>query len=1031
MKLVDVSVKRPVGVMMFVIAAIVLGVISLKNLAVDLLPEMDIPVAVIVTSYDGASPQEVEQLISRPIESAVGGIEGIKTVDSTSSPGSSLVILQFDWGRNIDESMNAIRERIDQVGSILPDDASKPSILRIDPQQTPVMWLSLSGAPLDQLQDITEEVVQPGFERVDGVASVTIQGGQTREIQVLLDKGKLATYGITGAQVVQALGAENRAASAGNLTKGNQDLQLRIDGQFSSIKEIEETLITLHDGKTIRVSDVATVVDSFKNMAVKAKVNNVDSLILSIMKQSDGNTVQVANSMNQAIKEMQSKLDDNIKLEVVFDTSKFIKDSINSVVSNMLVGGLLAIFVLLLFLRSFRTTLVIAISMPISIISTFTLMYFTGETLNILSMGGLALGLGMMVDSSIVILENIFIKRQEGLSIIEAARIGAAEIGPAVVSSAITTVVVFFPIVFVDGIASMIFRPLAYTVAFSNLAALVVSLTLVPMLSSKMLNKVNVDFNGENQRGFEHYYHKLKNIYGIVLNKALKFRKTTVIVTFVAIVGSCALIPFIGFEFIPDADQGQINISATTQQGSKLAETEELVQEINKLLEPYSDIIETNFVTIGSGSQFGDTKSNKADFLIQLVSSSAREITTSEFIRELEAKTKNIPGAEFKISTGDIGIGGGAPISVNISGPDLDVLGDLAQQIVWLLEEIEGTSLVESSVAEGRPELSVIVNRQLASEYGLSYQQIMNELTLGFSGQVATRYKESGNEFDVRILLPEESRQTIRDLETMVIRSSRGVDVPITAVAELRQIQGPAQIDRSNQQRKVSVTSEVVDRDLGTVMQEVEQRLAKVHPPEGYQITIGGQAEEMTDSFTKLTLALLLSIFLVYMVMAVQFESFIHPFIIMFSLPTTVIGIIVGLFITGNSLSVTAFIGIIMLAGIVVNNAIVLISYINILRDEGVDRHEAIIESGLSRLRPILMTTLTTVLGMIPLALGIGEGAEMQAPLAVVTIFGLSFSTVFTLVFVPVMYVLLDDINNKTKHFFKKGFFKRKNNLGV
>lgn len=1022
MKLVDLSVKRPVGVIMLVIAALVLGVISLKNLAVDLFPEMDIPVAVIVTTYTGASPQEVEQLVTRPIEGAVGALEGIKMVESTSSPGSSLVILQFDWGKKIDDSMNDIRERVDQVVGLLPDDANRPLILKIDPQQMPVMWVSLSGASLDRLQEIAEEEVQPGFERVNGVASVTIEGGKSREIQVLLDQGKLAAYGITGSQVTQALATENRAASAGNLKRGNQNLQLRIDGQFTSIKEIEETLLTLQDGRSVRVSDLADVVDTFKDMAVKAQVDGENALVLSIMKQSDGNAVQVASEMYEAIESMQEQVGDSIEVAVVADTSTFVKSSISSVVNNMIIGGVLAVVVLLLFLHSVRTTLVIGISIPIAIISTFTLMYFTGETLNILTMGGLALGLGMMVDSAIVILENIFSKRQQGMSMIKAAKEGASELAPAVFAATMTTVVVFLPIVYVEGIASMLFRPLAYTVAFALLASLIVSLTLIPMLASKMLDDVKVDFEGNSNKGFDRYYHKFKDFYGTILRKALKFGKTTVAVSFAMIVASAFLVPYIGFEFIPGSDQGQVQINAFTQVGSNLEETEEMVKEIDLLLAEYEAVIDVGYVSIGSGGGFGGTSSDQASYFMQLVPPSERDISTDEFISELNGKALDIPGAEVTFSAQEAGFGTGSPVQINISGAELDVLTDLSYQLMWMLEEVEGTLNVESTVAEGRPELTVYVNRQVASEYGLSYQQIISELTLGFSGQLATRYRESGGEYDVRAMLPEESRQTIRDLETMVIRSNRGVDVPLSAVAELRQTQGPTEISRSNQQRQVRVTSDIINRDLGSVIQDVEKKISQINTPDGYRITVAGQAEDMMDSFNQLAMALVLSIFLVYMVMAIQFESFIHPFTIMFSIPTTIVGIVVGLFITGQSFSVTSFIGVIMLAGIVVNNAIVLVSYINILRNKGVDRYEAIIESGITRLRPILMTTLTTVLAMVPLALGIGEGAEMQAPMAIVIIFGLTFSMIFTLVLVPCVYVILDNFTEKTK-----GLFKRKN----
>lgn len=1022
MKLVELSVKRPVGVIMLVIAALVLGGISLKNLAIDLFPQMDIPVAVVVTSYDGAAPQEVEELVSRPVESSLSTIEGVTAVESVSSPGSSLVIMQFDFGRDIDGVMNDIRERVDQVAGMLPDGANRPSILRIDPQQTPVMWLGLGGAEPDRLQDVAENDIEPYLERLSGVASIGIEGGKEREILVELNRSQLLHYGVTGTEIVQAINGENNNASAGNLTRGTQDLQLRVNGEFTSIEDIGKTPIPLRNGGTIKVSDVATVQDTFKEVSLISQVNGEEALVLSIMKQSDGNTVDVANRVQEAVAKLQPELEqEGLHLSIVMDTSEFIKQSINSVVNNMMMGAVLSILILLLFLRSVRTTLVIGLTIPIAIISTFTLMYFTGETLNILSMGGLALGVGMMVDSAIVILENTFSKIQKGYPIKKAAIEGGAELAPAVVASTMTSVVVFAPIVFVGGLAAEVFRPLALTVAFALFASLIASLTLIPMLSSKMLGNVKVSFDGEDSKGFNKLLNKVRDRYGKLLQRALRFRKTTVLLTGVVIIGSLSLIPFIGADFMPGADQGQLSISVVGQSGSTLEETEQIVEQINHHLDTYAEVIDTSYAAIGGGSGgFGGAASNEASYTIQMIPPSEREMTTTELRDALTAAIGDIPGAEITVNDIEGGMGGGSPIQVNISGSDLEVLEDLSQQVVWMLEEVNGTVNVDSSVAEGRPELQVIVDRDLASQYGLSYQQVMNEVVLGFNGQMATQYRTDGNEYDVRVILPKENRETIRDLETMVVRSSSGVDVPVQAVAELKQVQGPAEINRSNQQRQVRVTSDVEGTDLGSVTTQIQQRINNMNLPDGYTVSIGGQVEDMAESFEQLTLALLLSIFLVYLVMAIQFESFVYPFTVMFSLPTTVVGVLVGLFVTGQPLSIPAFIGLIMLSGIVVNNAIILVSYINILREQGMDRIEAIVEAGRSRLRPILMTTLTTALAMVPIALGIGEGAEAQAPMGVVIIFGLSFSTVFTLVLIPVMYTFLDNFANRVKRLFTR-----------
>ena len=1023
MKLINTSIKRPVGVIMFVVVAIVLGFISLIGLKVELFPKMDLPVAVVATSYSGAAPQEVEQLITRPIESAVGTVEGMDTIQSVSSPGASLVIMMFDFGRDIDDALIDVREKVDQISGMLPENANDPMVMRLDPNATPIVIAGLSGASLEKLQDIAESEVQPAFERAPGVASATITGGKEREIRVNLSQAMLSNYGLTGSQIISALSADNLTISAGTVERGGQDLQLRIVGEYTSIDDIKNTLIPLSNGDTIRVRDVAYVEDTYKETSSISRVNGKETLIFTIMKQSDANSVETAEEVQKVINSLNEKFAERgLEINTILDTSVYITASIDSVVNNMLIGGILAAIVLLLFLRSFKATLVIGVSMPIAVISTFTLMYFTGETLNSISMGGLALGIGMMIGSSIVIVENIFKKRQEGLSIKEAAYIGASELGPAVIASTLTTAAVFVPVVFVDGLASQIFRPLALTVVFALTASLLVAITLVPMLSTQFMRNVQITLEEENAKDiFNRLLNKFKIFYGKVLEKALRRRKTVLAIVAAAFVGSFALLPVVGMELMPTTDSGQITITATLPSGSQLEETDIVVEEINERLKQFEDIIKVNYVSIG-GSMDGISAGSKnvATFMIELISSTERDITTQQFVGDISDSVKDIAGAEITVKENDHGMSAGSPITLSISGDDLDVLKDLGQQVVWILEDIEGTINVESSLEEGNPEVQVIVNRNLASQFGLSYQQIMNEVNLAFNGQTATLYKEGGNEYDVTVTFPKDYTTTIRDLETFYVRNNQGVDIPLSAVAELVSVQGPSQISRNNQVRTINVTSDVIGRDLGSVSQEIQTKLTALHLPDGYEISMGGEVESMMESFTQLALALFLGIFLVYMVMAVQFESFTSPFIIMFSMPTMIIGVIIGLVIAGIPLSLPGFIGLRMLAGIVVNNGILLVDYINILRSSGMERMEAIVEAGKSRVRPIFMTTLTTVLAMIPLALALGEGAETQQPMAVVVVFGLTASTMFTLIFVPVMYVVIDNMSTKVKNLFNR-----------
>ncbi|SET25485.1 hydrophobic/amphiphilic exporter-1, HAE1 family [Salinibacillus kushneri] len=1020
MKLVDTSVRRPVGVFMIVVAIVALGFVSLRNLTIDLFPDIELPVAVVATTYEGASPEDVEELVSRPIESAVSSIEGIDTVQSQSSQGSSLVVMMFNTGADLDSALLEVREQVSSVQGMLPETAGEPSVLRFDPQQMPVMWVGLTGDNVGELQNIADEDVVPYFERQDGVASVTVEGGTSDEIQVELQQDKVAQYGLNTQTIIQAIGGANQSGSAGVIAKGNQNLQIRIQGDYESMDDIKQTIVQTPNGATLHLEDIANVSRETKDQSSLSYVNNQPSVVLSILKKTDGNTVDVADTMHAAVEDMQEELPEGVELDVVFDNSTFIKMSIDSVVRNMLIGAVFSALILLLFLKSFRATLVIGLSIPIAIISTFSLMYFTGETVNVLTMGGLALGIGMMVDSSIVILENIVSYRQRGHTLKEAAKRGASELAPAVIASTTTTVVVFLPIIFVEGIAAEMFMPLALTISFALIASLVVSITLIPMLASKLLTK---SMQEEGRRyWFDKLLGKINDGYKVVLRFVLGHRKTTIFGTIAAIGLSLALIPGIGTEFIPQSDQGQIQINVNTPTGTHLESTEEVADQMNEKLANYEDVLETNFVTVGDSSGIGgDSSSNQASYMIQLVPKEERDVSTNEVITQMDEDLQKIPGAEITVSAMGGSMGLGSPVQLQISGPDYEVLKELGDQVVWMLEDIEGIHNPESSASKGSPQINVNVDREMAAQYGLSYQQVMSQVQTGFTGQIGSRFQTGGSELDVRVMIPEDQRTTIEDLETLPIQTQSGSIIPLSTVADLEQVQGPNTISRENQQRQINITSEIVDRDLGSIMRDVEDKLGTMKFPEGYSYSVGGQAEDMAESFVQLSLALLFSIFLVYAVMAVQFENFLHPFVIMFSLPATIVGILVGLYVTQTPLSIPAFIGFIMLAGIVVNNAIVLVDYINILRNRGQDRYEAILNAGPSRLRPILMTTLTTVLGMIPLALGIGEGSETQQPLAIVIIFGLTVSMIFTLLLIPVVYTYFDDFSRKVVGWFSKG----------
>lgn len=617
-----------------------------------------------------------------------------------------------------------------------------------------------------------------------------------------------------------------------------------------------------------------------------------------------------------------------------------------------------------------------------------------------------------MVDSSIVILENIYSYRQKGYNLVDSAIKGASELAPAVIASTTTTLVVFLPIVYVEGLASDLFTPLALTVSFSLIASLVVAVTLVPMLSSKMLSKAMDDGR---RYWFDRFLQWLTDTYTKALKKVLHFRKTSIFITIILIITSIGLTPIIGAEFIPAADQGQLEITAETRAGSTLAETEKVVDEINEVLVEYEEIIDVSFVTVGSsGMGFGGA-GNSANYTMQLVPVSDRSMSTNDLVKELDEKLAVIPGADITVSEMDAGMGamGGDPIQIQLSGPEHEQLRELADQIAVEIDQIDGVFNPKSGAAEGVPQLHVDIDKDRASFYGLTVEQVQGQIEMNFIGQPISIFRDSGQEIDITLTYPEESRQSIAQLQNMKLQTATGATIALSDVADFAEVQGPISLVRQNQQAHMNVTSEIVDRDLGGVTNDIVAHLESLDWPEGYNFSIGGEAEDMEEAFADLTLALIFSIFLVYAVMAVQFENFLFPFIIMFSMPATVVGIVGGLLVTGLSFSIPAFIGVIMLAGIVVNNSIVLVDYINILRRRGMDRFDAIIEAGRSRLRPILMTTLTTVLAMIPLGLALGEGAEMQQPLAITIIFGLSVSSFFTLLLIPIIYEFFDDLTMK------------------
>ncbi|MGI6484734.1 MAG: efflux RND transporter permease subunit [Tepidanaerobacteraceae bacterium] len=1038
MNLPKFSIKRPVTMLMIIAIALVLGFISFSRLGIDLFPNFVYPGAVVMTDYSGASPEEVESIVTKPIESILATVNNVKRIQSFSTEGSSTVVVEFDWGTNMDIASLDMREKVDLLKPYLPDDIGQPMVIKFDPSMMPIMQVAIYGGnDVTQLKRIADDFIVNRLKRLEGVATVDTVGGKERQINIVVDPDKLAFYGLSMSQISNKLMMENLNLPGGSVKQGGMEYVIRTTAEFKDIKEIEELGIPLQTGGIVPLKNIARIEDGHKDISTVSRYNEEPSIALIIQKQSNYNTVQVIDRIKKELSIIEDEIPAQIFYKPVMDQADFIKKAVGNVGNDAVIGGLLAMLIIYLFLRNVRSTLVIALSIPISIIVTFILIYFNKLTLNIMSLGGLALGVGMLVDNSIVVLENIFRHRQEGEDPVLAAVSGTNEVSAAVTASTLTTVAVFLPIVFIQGITAQFFKELALTVTFSLLSSLIVALSVVPFFSSRFVTQPLSDigvkavkFNKDSQNGndsgekkfnilsaplnvFGRFYSRLEKRYSNVLKWSLEHRKIVVIASVGLFILSLVLIPFVGLEFLPRSDAGTINISIETPEGTHLEETDRFAFIIEEKLKgiPEIDGVLTSVGSSVTAMSMGGGK-NTASIVANLVPLSERNRSSELVAEEIRQFAEDIPGAEIRVSENSSMDFGSMlkPISVSIKGDDFDILRSISNEVMQIVKSVEGTREVENSMDEGSLELVIKVDRDKATLYGLSSAMVAQTVRSAVSGSIATKYKVAGSEIDVMIKADETLIGNVEQLKSLLIPSPTGALITLGDVAEINRAIGPATINRDDQTRVVTISGAVVGRPAGQVNSEIEQRLNEIYLPEGYNIEFGGEQEQMTDAFEDLSLAFVLAIALVYMVMAAQFESLSQPLVIIFTVPLAIIGVIAALLISGRSLSMPAFIGVIMLAGIVVNNAIILIDFVNQLRSRGIDRKEAIIEAGPLRLRPILMTTLTTVLGLLPMALGLGEGGELRAPMATVVIGGLVFSTVLTLVVIPVIYTLFEDL---------------------
>ncbi|MFW5984836.1 MAG: efflux RND transporter permease subunit [Halanaerobiaceae bacterium] len=1016
MKISKLAIHRPIASSMIFLLVVVMGFIGFQNLNLDLFPEITFPSAAVMVEYEGAGPREVERMVTQPLEESVAALDNVENIESVSSADQSLVVVNFSWGTDMDFATLDMRENIDQIEGHLPEGTEDPILTKFDPSMLPIIQAGISGDNLESLYYQAEDEIQPRLERISGVASAEITGGREKEIAVNLDPQKLEHYNFDITNISQVIAAENINLSAGDITTGSENMNLRSMGEFAVWEDLREIILTSESGQQVQLGELGAVKSDYKKQDHIARMNGRESVGLNIQKEGDANTVQVAGQVKDELAEIDQEYE-NLNIDIGLDQSEFIANSINNVMRNAILGGLLAVIVLLVFLGNLRTTIIIGIAIPFSLITTFALLYFGDLTLNMMTLGGLALGVGMLVDNSIVVLENIFRLREEGESPINAAETGSSQVAAAIISSTITTAIVFLPVVFIEGMASQLFSELSLTVAFSLFASLMMALTLLPMLSRFLLKE-------ESQKGilatinkniFDPFFNLVNKLFSGILKLCLDHPLIIVIIAIMFVGTGLLVFNDLGSEFLPDMDDGEINISLNLQPGTTIKENENIVSDIEDIILEYPEV-KSVFSNVGGGggTMNSDTGSNKAEIQVRLFSSTEREKTTSEVIDEFRRKLSRLPGVDYSITRSEMMGGGmfGAPLLVRVQGPEIEELENLTKEVENVVNSLDGTSDIKTGVSKGNPELQLDYNRSRLSREGLTTSRVGEVVKNALEGTVASRWRYEGEEYDIRVRA-QQNGSSLQTLKNLQIKNPQGRSVPLIEVANLEYDSGPTQIDRLNQERIIETTSDVVGRDIGSVEEELKSELEKIEFPAGYNYEVGGEMEEMNEAFSDLLYALILAIFLVYVVLSVQFESLVYPFIVMFSVPLALSGSMIGLRISGYNLNVVSLIGIIMLVGIVVNNVIVLIDYINLLQEEQDYSLKQAIQRGTSvRLRPILMTAMTTMLGLVPLALGLGEGAEMQAPMAIVVISGLLFATFMTLNVIPVFYYLVNQMSS-------------------
>ncbi|MGN1351023.1 MAG: efflux RND transporter permease subunit [Anaerovoracaceae bacterium] len=1016
-----IAVKRPVTMIMVLIAVILLGAVSMVGMPQALTPDIDYPYAVAVVTYPGAGPEEVEQMVTEPLEGALASVEGVKNIMSVSSENVAMVMIEFDMGTDLNFATLDMREKISMAQMGMPDDVGSPTIMKANMDSMPVMQLFISSdMEISELGSFVEDNITSRFERISGVAQVSTLGATEDEIQIKFDQDKLQGYGLTMDTVSSILSAENISYPSGSISNGNTDITVKTFGEFQDISDIREIPLTLGDGSVVTLNDVADIQSAQSDAESITRMDGQQAVGLFISKSSGANIVGLSDDVQKEIESIQKKYGNQINIQIGFDQADFVRQAISSVGKTAVEGAILAVIVIFLFLRNTRSTLVIGISIPASVLATFCVMKVLGMSLNMITLGALTLAIGMLVDNSVVVLENVFRRNKQGLNAEQAAIQGSSEVGLAVMASTLTSVVVYLPIALSGGMAGMMFKDFSITIIAALFCSLLVALTVVPMLCSRLLDgSVSEDYIRIGP-----FFHRYRIVslftrlidwliagYGHLIRGALKRRKRVLLLFIIVFVASISLVSMVGWELIPEMDEGSFSVTVEMPEGTSLEEQDAYIRP----LEEYAmNIPELDHITLNVGGSTGISMGGGNS--ISVILKDDHERSTKEVMNEMKDHFKDLAGADVSFAlSSSMGMSMETyDLTLDVRGADMDLV---SANTVRLANEIRGldcVSEVSTDVEDGSPEVKVILNRSTASHYGLTTYQVATALKNALDGSTSTTLKVGGEEIDIKLSLDDKYATSVEDMKAVVVSSPRG-NVPVGQIATLQYDNAPVSIQRQNQEMQNAVNINFKESiDSQDAVKQVTALTDGFLFDEGVSIAQDGMQEQMMEAFGDLLLALVISLALVYIVLASQFESAILPAMVMMSIPFAMSGAFLGLFLTGKSLSMTSFIGLIMLVGIVVNNAILLVEFIN-QNKQTMRRDDAIAEAGKVRMRPILMTTLTTVFGMVPMALGIGEGMEMMAPMGISIIGGLIMSTIVTLFLIPILYSIVDDMETKNR----------------